>query len=148
MIKRSWLSRLAYCILMGILAFFISGCDLAEISGPTSLPLPGLGNRDPDTPVPFMTAQPDESPRGGIVINLPPTWTPPPAASQNQSPVPVPESQQTTGEDVQTYEVQVGDTLAEIALDFNVPMDVLIRANNLADPDHIEVGQILVIPPR
>lgn len=67
---------------------------------------------------------------------------------QNQEAVPAPESLQVNGEDIRTYEVQVGDTLAEIAIEFDLPMDVLVRANNLADPDHIEVGQILVIPPR
>jgi len=146
--NHSWHAPLRMTLLSVILVIFVAACDFSEISMPTSLPLFDSGNRISDTPAPRTTAQPDESPRGGIVINLPPTWTPAPAPSQNQQPVPAPEIQQGTGGDVRTYEVQVGDTLAEIALEFEVPMDLIIRANDLVDPDHIEVGQVLVIPPR
>jgi LysM repeat protein len=61
--------------------------------------------------------------------------------------VQAPQSPSSSGTELQTYVVQVGDTLAEIAITFNVPLDVLVRANNISDPDHIEVGQELVIPP-
>ena len=45
-----------------------------------------------------------------------------------------------------TYVVQAGDTLGAIALRFRVPVDALARANRLADPDKLRVGQRLVIP--
>jgi murein DD-endopeptidase MepM/ murein hydrolase activator NlpD len=43
----------------------------------------------------------------------------------------------------ETYLVQPGDTLSQIAARFRVDMDSLVRANGLDDPDHIEVGQRL-----
>ena len=45
-----------------------------------------------------------------------------------------------------TYVVQAGDTLGAIALRFRVPVDALARANRLADPNKLRVGQRLVIP--
>jgi LysM repeat protein len=45
-----------------------------------------------------------------------------------------------------TYIVQLGDTLAEIATEFNVTLEDLARANNITDVNRIEVDQELVIP--
>ncbi len=45
-----------------------------------------------------------------------------------------------------TYVVQAGDTLGAIALRFRVSVDDLMRANRLADPDKLRIGQRLVIP--
>jgi murein DD-endopeptidase MepM/ murein hydrolase activator NlpD len=44
------------------------------------------------------------------------------------------------------YTVEPGDTLYEIALAYGVNLDDLIAANNIDDPDVIQVGQQLVIP--
>ena len=46
----------------------------------------------------------------------------------------------------ETYVVQAGDTLGAIALRFRVPVDALARANRLADPNTLRVGQRLIIP--
>jgi len=45
------------------------------------------------------------------------------------------------------YEIQSGDTLDKIATKFGVSRDALIAINGITDPDHIEVGQRLQIPP-
>ena len=45
------------------------------------------------------------------------------------------------------YEVQSGDTLSAIAARFDVRLEDLIGMNELADPDHVEVGMMLQIPP-
>jgi LysM repeat protein len=45
-----------------------------------------------------------------------------------------------------TYVVQAGDTLGAIALRFRVSVDDLMRANQLADPNKLRIGQRLVIP--
>jgi formylglycine-generating enzyme required for sulfatase activity len=42
--------------------------------------------------------------------------------------------------------VQPGETLAQIALQYNTTMEAVIRANHLLDPDAIWVGQALLIP--
>lgn len=44
------------------------------------------------------------------------------------------------------YIVQPGDTLYSIAEKFNVPLDALIRLNNIPRPDLIYPGQRLLIP--
>ncbi|MCL2337426.1 MAG: LysM peptidoglycan-binding domain-containing protein, partial [Firmicutes bacterium] len=45
-----------------------------------------------------------------------------------------------------SYTVNPGDTLWDIANKFNVPMEQLIAANNLATPDQLVPGQILLVP--
>lgn len=45
-----------------------------------------------------------------------------------------------------SYVVQPGDTLTRIATRFNVTVDALIRANKLANPNALQVGQTLTIP--
>jgi LysM repeat protein len=53
----------------------------------------------------------------------------------------------TTTTVLQVYEVQPGDGLGKIADKFGVTIDELMAANGITDPDHIEVGQKLNIPP-
>ena len=53
----------------------------------------------------------------------------------------------TTTTVLQVYEVQSGDSLGKIAERFGVTIAELMAANGLPDPDHIEVGQQLDIPP-
>ncbi|MFA7468298.1 MAG: L,D-transpeptidase family protein [Desulfotomaculaceae bacterium] len=45
-----------------------------------------------------------------------------------------------------TYIVKPGDNLWNISRKFNVSLDALIAANNLADPNRLNPGQKLVIP--
>jgi LysM repeat protein len=45
-----------------------------------------------------------------------------------------------------TYEVQAGDTLSGIADQFGVDLETLAEANDIADPDLIYPGQVLIIP--
>ena len=46
------------------------------------------------------------------------------------------------------YQVQPYDFLSSIAVKFGVTLEELIAANNLADPNQLEVGQTLLIPPQ
>lgn len=45
------------------------------------------------------------------------------------------------------YVVQLFDTLGAIAENFGTTVEALVAANNLANPDQLEVGQVLIIPP-
>jgi LasA protease len=45
------------------------------------------------------------------------------------------------------YTIRRNDTLGQIAQRFGVPLAKLIEANNITNPDRIEVGEVLVIPP-
>ena len=47
---------------------------------------------------------------------------------------------------VLVYRVVQGDTLSGIALRFGTTVQALVRANHIADPNLIYVGQTLVIP--
>lgn len=55
---------------------------------------------------------------------------------------PIPSGPQTMIE----YEVKAGDTLAGIATYFGSSINAIVRENNLASPDQIQVGQKLRIP--
>ena len=48
--------------------------------------------------------------------------------------------------DPEVYLVQSGDTLSEIAIEFNVSVEAIAEASDLSDPDALEVGQELTIP--
>jgi LysM repeat protein len=85
------------------------------------------------------------------VNGLPPTWTPIPSGS-GASTTPADTAAETPAApappagDQETYTVQAGDTLAEIAARFGVTIQALVQANNIENVDYIEVGQVLVIP--
>jgi LysM repeat protein len=49
---------------------------------------------------------------------------------------------------VQVYTVQRGDTLSGIAQSFGVSQEALMEANSLRNPNHIYVGQQLIIPAK
>ncbi|HUF32620.1 MAG TPA: LysM domain-containing protein [Acidimicrobiales bacterium] len=46
-----------------------------------------------------------------------------------------------------SYTVQPGDTLFDIARRFGSSVDALVEANGISDPNLIEVGQVIEIPP-
>jgi len=54
----------------------------------------------------------------------------------------------TAGRGGDTYVVKAGDTLMAIANELGVPIEELISLNNLADPSHLEVDQVLKVPSR
>ena len=46
------------------------------------------------------------------------------------------------------YVVQDGDTLSSLAEQFNITVEEILVANNLTDPNALQVGQALIIPAR
>lgn len=48
----------------------------------------------------------------------------------------------------QYYEVQRGDTLTEIAVAFGLPVVAIMQMNGMTDPNDVQAGQILALPPR
>jgi Tfp pilus assembly protein FimV len=50
------------------------------------------------------------------------------------------------GDSGQTYVVRSGDTLSAIAQRFDTTVQAIVRANDISDPDIIDVGQRLRIP--
>jgi LysM repeat protein len=45
-----------------------------------------------------------------------------------------------------SYTVQHGDTILNIARRHDVSVEAIIAANNISNPNHIEVGTTLLIP--
>jgi LysM repeat protein len=105
----------------------LSGC---------SNPLVGSGDATPEAASPDATAT--TAPPMPIIT---PTPVDPAAveAAANQTPG--------SGERPDTYVVAENDTLYAIAAQFEVDIARLVEENGLADPNDIEVGQELIIPP-
>lgn len=120
-------------LLTGILLMVLIGCGGEAL--PTRAPLESVPE----------TLTPDESPRIGPDSELPPTWTPAPTL-----PIATPqlagEEVEVPAEEQETYTVQAGDTLAEIAAAYGVTLDAIVEANDIVNVDVIEVGDVLVIP--
>ena len=45
-----------------------------------------------------------------------------------------------------TYTVRAGDTLGAIALELGIPVENLMAANGLSNPDSLSAGQVLIVP--
>jgi LysM repeat protein len=70
-----------------------------------------------------------------------------PAETATDRPEPTTEPETTTEPAVETYEVQQGDTLSEIAQRLGTTVDAIVEANGIDDPSRIFPGDELVIPP-
>lgn len=79
------------------------------------------------------------------VTSLPPTWTPVPVIQSGHLAGPAVRTPEPPVETV-NYVVRRGDTLAEISQQFGVSLTEVARINNITNWDHIEVGQVLLIP--
>jgi LysM repeat protein len=71
--------------------------------------------------------------------------TPPTPTAVAVAPPPTPEPSPTVAD--QTYVVKSGDSPASIAQQFRVKTDDLMAYNNIADPQKLQIGQTLKIPP-
>jgi LasA protease len=73
--------------------------------------------------------------------------TPRPPGAPFFSPTPdEPHALPTVRTEADQYIVQAGDSLAKIAQNFSVTVDDLVRANDIANPDLLGVGQMLIVP--
>ena len=82
---------------------------------------------------------------------MPPTAAPateaaPAEAAPSDTPVPAPTG--TPSSLGQTYTVESGDYPATIAAKFGVTLEALLAANPGIDPTNLQIGQVLVIPPK
>ncbi len=118
--------------------------ELPTTAAPANLELEGDVDSSADSP--RSNDSVDES-------GLPPTFTPMPTSAREIATVEVELNAEGTPlavtpapNDQQTYTIQAGDTLAEIAAAYGVSVDALADANGITNPDQIEVGQILRIP--
>lgn len=109
----------------------VATVDPARLPTPTPAPTPTPGPATPTPATPAATATTTGP-------SAPPSTTPAASASPTEpsgpSPSPI------------SYVVQRGDRLANIADQFGVTVEAIVQFNNLDNPDHIEVGQVLLIP--
>ena len=117
-------------------AYFLSAgqavptVDPAKLPTPSPIPTPTPG---PATPTPLATP----SPTATVPASPSSAASPTPSTSVEPSgPTPSPIS----------YVVKRGDRLSDIANQFGVTVDAIVQLNNLDNPDHIEAGQVLLIP--
>ena len=93
-----------------------------------------------------------------IPVNLPPTAaaagagataatiTPAPTLTPTLTSTPTPTETPTPTATPITYQIQPGDVLVNIALRYGTTVELLAEINNIANPDQIDVGQVLLIP--
>lgn len=111
-----------------------------------------VGCAPPSTPLPTVTRQPTRPALARITAIVTPTGAPSPTPGRadarptyvpaTASPSPVPPSP--------TYEshvVQSEETLLGIAALYSVGVEALVEANGLANPNQLQQGQTLLIPP-
>lgn len=99
---------------------------------------------------PWQDTTPNELP----AVELPGASSPTPwmpatrvAGAPYYTPTPeAPRTLPTLRTDMEYYTVQYGDSLGNIALMYNLDLASLIAANELANPDVLEIGQVITIP--
>jgi murein DD-endopeptidase MepM/ murein hydrolase activator NlpD len=125
------LSKLKLIIFSLVLFGMVIGCNLPTTEiGESESQLPRSGDTAPGQ-TDYFSFLPEQHETSGAL----PSPTPNPI--RELSPLRLEQS---------SYTVRINDTLGEIANQFAVTLDALIEANNLANPDVLEVGQTLVIP--
>jgi murein DD-endopeptidase MepM/ murein hydrolase activator NlpD len=96
--------------------------------------------------VPYTVSREDTPlPEAVPTHNLVPTARPPDVPFLSPTPD-QPHVLPTLRTEADQYVVKAGDTLASIALLFNITVDDLARANDIANPNLLGVGQLLIVP--
>jgi LasA protease len=93
------------------------------------------------SPVSITTLQP-----GLEDLHTPVAALSPGSASVSPTPDP-PRVLPTPRIETETYTVKSGDTLGQIAQRYSIGLDSLVQVNQLSNPNLLEIGQVLTIPP-
>lgn len=163
--KRTFWLSLTRLLTIALLALLLAACErpLQPDSGQTELPeipqvtLPTDIFVQP-TPPTGQPGQEEQTTQSGIPdqgVETPAVVTPPEETPGDTEQQP---GSQTAGEDLTSpaatdetprdvvHTVQAGDTLYSIAQQYGLTMDILIQANNLADPNRLDVGDQVLVP--
>ncbi|NJN79915.1 MAG: LysM peptidoglycan-binding domain-containing protein [Anaerolineales bacterium] len=138
-----------------LLTFFLASCTSTESTPavfPTYdpfLPIPGTQSLTNEviasfTPSPTITPTREPTPTRAEA-NVPPFFG---TTNQIQT-TPTPDPARilpTPRQDVDEYVIQFGDTLGDIALRYGISVQALMQANNITDPNVLEVGTVLKVP--
>jgi LysM repeat protein len=127
-------SRLRNALVGLVIVVAVGGAGfVAGLMLPALIPGPGISST---TPEPSATASPEPTPPP----TPSPTSAPTPSPTSAPTPSPTPEATSVI------YVVQPGDSLLAIADKFGVTAAAIRRANDIDDPNLIQVGQRLTIP--
>ena len=116
-------------------AYLLTSANAVPTVDPAHLPTPTPSA----TPIVTLTPVPSES--GEPTASAPASPTP-----QSSTPAPSESAEPSPESTPIRYVVKRGDRLTTIAAQFGVGVDEIVELNDLTDPDHIEVGQVLLIP--
>ena len=136
--RATTLGRMTLAGLSAVLVITLTACF--DTGDDTEGPTTDTGGAGSNTVV-TLAPPPPVTPATGVV-QQPPTTAPepPPATPATTQP------QRQIGAQL-VYEIQPGDTLFSIARQFGVTLEELVEINNIENPDLINAGQELVIPP-
>ncbi|MCB9135726.1 MAG: LysM peptidoglycan-binding domain-containing protein [Anaerolineales bacterium] len=124
-------ARTLFFSLLLLFTFTLPACTkLADQNSPWSL----SAEETPSVAGPIPTAAPLET---TPIIQTRPETTPTPDTPHN-----IPGLRK----EPEQYTVQAGDTLHIIASRYGVSIEQIVEANTLANPDYLEIGQVLQIP--
>jgi nucleoid-associated protein YgaU len=122
--------------------FLAAGGDGYEMFGGEILAYSGLLSEVLET---YLRANPEISPQvEGRIVALPLVEVPEPEPAPEPEPTPVPEPTPAPADIA--YTVKSGDWLSKIGMAYGVDWRVLADHNNLANPNLIFPGQIIMIP--
>ena len=132
-------------VLTAIAVIVILGLGVAAV-----ILVPGLLNAPPgSSPRPSFAAgaSPSRSPLSSNIAVVPTATSTAIATPTSPTSPPDPTARPTPGASPVLYRIRSGDTLAKIARRNDITVAELLAANpQITNPDHVEVGQIIVIP--
>ena len=133
---------------------------------PTAVPTPSVAtalaatNADPTPTIPVLVATPTEdtstpmfvpTPTPAIPTAVPTaTSTPAPTLTPTPAPTPTPEVVPTPSPApgiARTHTVAPGETLSSIAAEYGVTVQQIVDLNHIQNPDQVNYGTVLQIPP-
>jgi len=118
--------------LLGLLpvALLVSGCSIT-VGSPAATPTLGPG-------------EPTNTPIDQVHFDITPVASPTlvPPTPVGATAVPGGGGTGATGK----YTIKPGDTLSGIALQFGITVAELVKLNNIADPNAVQAGQVLIVP--
>ena len=131
------------------LAWLIGGLlliALAAITGLGAAQLVSTGQAVP-TVDPSRLATPGSDPRPTTTTTAGPTATSRASSTPTIAPTTTTVPSPTSGATPRTHVVARGQTLSVIAALYGTTVEAIVELNQLENPDRIQVGQVLLIPP-
>ena len=134
----------ALIVILAINTVFSGGGegDVSVETPPPAAPPAQAATPPPATEPPAVVPAPDPDP-STAAPGADPTAIPPVVPTPAPTPAPAPAPSVCDGS---VHQVQSGDTLYAIAIDYGVTVDAIVDCNGLSDPGQIAEGQELKIP--